>query len=107
MLETLTSETFRPDTEGPAAIRIDRQTYSDLKEAAHKIMKYGFMYPFPVETDVDPYDKNFDPDQAKLILQIVRISDEYLDTLSKIGFDIERILTPERLETYKLNKKKN
>jgi hypothetical protein len=93
---------FYLDFDGPVAKRIDRKTYSDLKDVSTN--KEVAMYKFPVETDVAPTTKN--TDDAKLMVQLLRITDEYLNALEKHGFDISRILSPERLAFYRINKNK-
>ncbi len=85
------------DFTGPVAKRIDPQTYRELKLA---LRNTG--YTLPVESDI-PLDSENNINNAKIVVQLLRINKDFIKTLKKTGFDISRILTPERLEFYSIN----
>ena len=88
---------FYLDFAGPVAKRIDAETYREFKAA---IKNTGYI--LPVESDI-PLDSDKNINTAKIVVQLLRINNDFIKALKKTGFDINRILTPERVEFYNIN----
>lgn len=78
---------------GTVAKRISREVYSEFIEMFDDFSFMGF--DVPVEHDNDP-----EADPPNIFVQQLRITDELLDKLVERKYDIAKITTEKRLNSY-------